>query len=148
MAKTVAKAATALAVTATTDRAPNGELTLTIPVAPLPAPRPRMTKWGSAYFPASYVTYKKAIEAALPPCAEPRMGDLCVEVHLVCPRIAKSKFTTPKGDLDNLVKGVLDVLTQRGYYGDDRQIVDLWTTKRFAKPGEEPHQVVKILEIE
>ena len=83
-----------MAVTATTDRAESGELTLTIPVKPLPAPRPRMTKWGTAYFPASYVAYKKAIEASLPPAADTLMGDLCVEVHLVCPRIAKSKFTT------------------------------------------------------
>jgi Holliday junction resolvase RusA-like endonuclease len=124
-----------------------GEITLVIPVTPMPAPRPRMSKWGSAYFPPAYDAYKKDLKAALPAPESQMMGELKVEAHFVCKPIAKSIFTTPAGDVDNIVKGVLDVLTQVGYYGDDRQIIDLYVTKRFPAEGEEPHQVIKLLEV-
>jgi len=119
------------------------ELSLVIPVVPMPAPRPRMSKWG-AYFPATYTAHKKEIAVSLPKRAVPLMGELHVVVELVCKRIGKSKFTTPAGDLDNLVKPTLDVLTQEGYYGDDRQITDLRISKRFPVDGEDPHINVHI----
>ena len=120
---------------------------MSIPVEPVPAPRPRVSKFGT-YFPANYTAHKKALEAALPPKAQTLLGELRVEVELVCPPITKSKFTTPKGDLDNLAKPILDVLTKLGWYGDDRQIVELHITKRFPKPGEQPHINVSLLEIQ
>lgn len=114
------------------------EISLVIPVVPMPAPRPRMSKWG-AYFPATYTTHKKEIAAAIPTRAVKLMGELHVEMELVCKPIGKSKFTTPSGDVDNLAKPTLDVLTQEGYYGDDRQITDLRVRKRFPEKGEQPH---------
>lgn len=134
-------------MTATSKTLPNGELELVIPITPLPAPRPRLTKWGTAYYPATYVAFMKELAALLPPKAEPLTGDLMVEVECVCKPIAKSKFTTPAGDCDNLAKGPMDALTKAGYYGDDRQIVDLHVTKRFPRAGEQPHIRVSLLEI-
>lgn len=99
-----------------------------------------MSKFGTAYFPASYTAHKKAIAAALPAVEPPALaGELQVVLEFVCKPIAVSKFTTPAGDLDNLAKPILDVLTQQGWYEDDRQIVDLFITKRFPDPGEQPH---------
>lgn len=113
----------------------------------MPAPRPRMSKFGSAYFPATYTAHKKEIAAALPPVAPPPLtGELQVVLEFVCKPIAKSKFTTPSGDCDNLAKPILDVLTQQGWYGDDRQIVDLSITKRFPIKGEAPHIRFKLTE--
>lgn len=106
----------------------------------MPAPRPRMSKWGSAYFPAAYVAHQKELAAALPKVDPPALkGELQVVLEFVCEPIAVSKFTTPKGDVDNLAKPLLDVLTKQGWYEDDRQIVDLYVTKRFPDPGETPH---------
>jgi Holliday junction resolvase RusA-like endonuclease len=106
-----------------------------------------MSKWGSAYFPASYDAHKKDIAAALPKVDPPALtGELQVVLEFVCKPIAKSKFTTPMGDVDNLAKPILDVLTQQGWYEDDRQIVDLYITKRFAAPGETPHIKFKLHE--
>jgi Holliday junction resolvase RusA-like endonuclease len=117
-------------------------------VVPQPAPRPRFSKWGGAYFPASYTAHKAEIAKALPKYPGPPLeSELSVAVEFVCKPIAKSKFTTPSGDLDNLAKPLLDVLTQSGWYGDDRQIVYLATTKRFPDADEAPHIRFQITEL-
>jgi Holliday junction resolvase RusA-like endonuclease len=116
-----------------------------IGVVPLPAPRPRVTKFGSAYMPASYKAYQKQIAAALPP--KPPLAfanELFVEIEFVCKPIAKSKYTTPMGDLDNFAKGVMDTLTDEGWWEDDRQIMKLNLSKRFPQAGEDPHINVSI----
>lgn len=97
--------------------------------------------------PASYKVYQKAIAAALPPAPpEPLMGELEVVLECVCKPIAKSKFTTPMGDVDNISKGVLDTMTDEGWWGDDRQIMRLDVSKRFPVDGEAPHFKVRIVE--
>ena len=123
-----------------------GSVSLAVPVQPKPTPRPRVSKFG-AYYPADYKAYVKRLLAAIPPAAFPLMGELLIEIECVCPTIQKSKFTTPAGDVDNLAKGLLDVLTQQGYYGDDRQIVDCHITKRFPEAGEAPCFNVNIQDI-
>ncbi|MDR5879045.1 RusA family crossover junction endodeoxyribonuclease [Caballeronia sp. LZ032] len=113
-------------------------------VVPLPAPRPRVSKFGT-YMPASYKVYQKAIAAALPTKpATPLTDELIVAIEFVCKPIAKSKFSTPMGDLDNFAKGVMDTLTDEGWWEDDRQIMSLLLTKRFPEPGEAPHINVAI----
>lgn len=119
-----------------------------LPVEPVPASRPRVSARGIAYYAGPYKAFQKTLHQLLPPAAEPLKGELLVEVHCVCKSIAKSKFTTPMGDVDNFAKSYLDALTSRGYYLDDRQIVDLHVTKRFPRRGEAPHAVVRIQEIE
>lgn len=110
---------------------------IVLDVEPAPAPRPRVSKWGT-YYPASYSVYRKAIAENLPK-VEKQMGELQVSAEFICKPVAKSKFTTPIGDLDNFAKGLLDTLMDEGWYGDDRQIVDLRLSKRFPAPGERPH---------
>ncbi|MDM0006469.1 RusA family crossover junction endodeoxyribonuclease [Variovorax sp. J22G73] len=115
-------------------------------VVPQVAPRPRFSKWG-AYEPASYTKYKKELKALLPPNDVQRLGELIVTAEFVCKPIAKSKFTTPLGDIDNFAKPLMDVLTQAGWYGDDRQIVQTHLCKRFPEQGEVPHIRFHIQEI-
>lgn len=116
-------------------------------MVPQPAPRPRVSKFG-AYMPASYKAYQKQIVAGLPKLtAPPLAGELFVEIECVCKPIGKSKFTTPMGDVDNLAKGVLDTLTDEGWWQDDRQIVRMHISKRFPLQGEEPHINFQITEL-
>lgn len=105
----------------------------------MPAPRPRVFQ-NRAYMPASYTAHCKEIAKALPQTDEaPLDGELDLTIEFVCKPIAKSKFTTPAGDCDNFAKGLMDVLTKEGWYGDDRQITDLHISKRFPRDGEQPH---------
>ena len=54
---------------------------------------------------------------------------------------------TKKPDLDNLVKSVVDGLS--GFiYADDKQIVEIHATKRYAKRQEEPGCWVHIDEVD
>ncbi|RDI02932.1 RusA family crossover junction endodeoxyribonuclease [Caldimonas thermodepolymerans] len=124
-----------------------GEVSIVINITPQPTPRPRVAKFGT-YYPATYKAYIKELDAMIPPAAVALEGELLVEVEAVCQPIKKSKFTTPAGDVDNLAKGVLDMLTKKGFYGDDRQIVDLHVTKRFPRDDEQPHFRISLLEIE
>ena len=106
-----------------------------------------MSKWGAAYFPASYTAHKNAIAAALVKVKPPPLtGELGVVLEFVCKPMKASKFTTPMGDVDNLAKPILDVLTQQGWYADDRQITELLVTKRFPATGETPHIRFRITE--
>jgi len=107
-----------------------------------------LTKWGTAYYPATYKAFQNELAGLIPPAAEPLTGELLVEVECVCKPIAKSKFSTPAGDCDNLAKGPMDALTKAGWYGDDRQIVDLHVTKRFPRAGEQPHIRISLLEFD
>ncbi|KQV99986.1 RusA family crossover junction endodeoxyribonuclease [Rhizobacter sp. Root1221] len=122
-----------------------------VDVVPQPAPRPRFSKWG-AYDPASYKAHKLELKKALEGLefdgsVPPLMGELHLTLEFVCKPIAKSKFTTPSGDCDNLAKPIMDVMTQVGVYGDDRQVVGLFIVKRFPRDGETPHIAVRIKEL-
>jgi Holliday junction resolvase RusA-like endonuclease len=111
----------------------------TVNVVPIPAPRPRLSKFGTAYMPASYKAYQKAIAAQLPQVDVPLSGELDITILFVCKPIAKSKFSTPMGDVDNFSKGLMDALTDEGWWEDDRQVMSLFVQKRFPEADEEPH---------
>ena len=51
-----------------------------------------------------------------------------------------------KPDLDNLVKHLKDCLTAIGFWGDDRQVVDLVASKRY-NDGRGPRWEVEIMEV-
>jgi Holliday junction resolvase RusA-like endonuclease len=125
----------------------DGEVRVRLDVEPVPASRPRVSPRGIAYYAGPYKAFQKLLKTILPPAAETLMGELLVEVHCVCKPLKASKFTTPMGDCDNLAKGPLDALKDQGFFGDDRQIVDLHVTKRFPRAGEEPHIEIHIKEL-
>jgi len=61
-----------------------------------------------------------------------------LEFAFHCKRAKNSKILTPRYDLDNLVKLVLDEMTSCGkFFTDDVQVTSLIAVKLFAEPGHE-----------
>jgi Holliday junction resolvase RusA-like endonuclease len=111
-----------------------------IPVAPVPASRPRVSKWGTYYAPV-YKTWMLAAEKWLTAneCADPQPGVFAVHIEHICTKPKTTKLSTPRGDYDNYDKGLLDVLTKTGVlWKDDTQIALAVTSKRFSEEGELP----------
>lgn len=121
-------------------------LTVRIDLDPVPASRPRVTKRG-VFYENRYGSWRTSA-AWLLPTQRPRevfKGPLAIVVESVCARPARAANPFPMGDVDNLAKGPMDIITSDGgYWIDDKQVVSLLSTKRFAAKGESPHTVVRI----
>lgn len=103
-----------------------------------------MTRWGT-YHAKPYKNWltEAGKHLALVDYRAPE-GHLTVRVTVICTRAKTSKLTTPKGDVDNYAKAVLDAITHAGIWTDDKWIVDLSVTKRFAIPGQAARTLVEI----
>lgn len=67
----------------------------------------------------------------------PILGDLWIDVEFIVPPPKTVKRSSPRGDIDNFVKGPLDSMTKHGgFWNDDDQIVHLDATKRYQKKDE------------
>ena len=82
---------------------------LSIGLNPVPASRPRVTKWGT-YYGKRYSTWKKAAPFHLPSDPHPYFGKAHVAVCLefIVNRPKTTKRSTPLGDTDNYAKAALD----------------------------------------
>ncbi|UYH50583.1 RusA family crossover junction endodeoxyribonuclease [Candidatus Kirkpatrickella diaphorinae] len=67
---------------------------------------------------------------------EPLNGDLIGVAEIISTKPKTTKRARPKGDVDNLVKGVLDALTQSRCIVDDDNLMSLVIGKRWALPEE------------
>lgn len=124
---------------------PVNEITFTIPLKPCPCPRPRVTKQGRTYYPANYRNWVRAASEHVQDAAQTKFaGAVRVEITFnesVPPSYSKTRLKScldgletewPKsGDLDNLCKSILDVLTGVAW-DDDKQVVRLTASKRYA----------------
>lgn len=127
--------------------APQGALFL-FNIDPVPASRPRVTRWGT-YHTKTYKTWLTAAAECLKngPIAGQPVPDgvpLVVVAEFVCRKPRTTKLVTPKGDIDNYLKAPLDALTHAGAWGDDKWITTVIASKRFAEPGEEPHTTIRV----
>ena len=116
------------------------------PFDPVPASRPRVTRWG-VYYSKTYSSWKTLAEkhTTAGPLQLAATTPLVVVVESVCRKAKSSKLAFPKGDTDNYAKGPLDVITNAsGYWCDDKQVIWLLSGKRFAAPEESPHTAVHI----
>lgn len=128
------------------DRCRSGIFRLALETAPVPASRPRVTRWGTHYA-KSYARFRKQAKEELEErSTKPGSDDtqhtskplILLAEHIV-PRPRTGKRLLPKGDVDNYVKGPLDSLTEAGaFWDDDDQIVLIIASKRYAEPDEEP----------
>jgi Holliday junction resolvase RusA-like endonuclease len=114
---------------------------ITIPLNPLPCPRPRIAtrgKFAHAYYPASYKTWKeKAAEyiAERNTRKAPLKGPLMLDVRFYCERPKTTKLDAPKPDIDNYLKSLMDACTAAEVWEDDAQVVYVVARKDWAEPG-------------
>ena len=118
-------------------------LKLTIPIEPLPQPRPRFS-YGRCYQPARIVEYKaeiaKAARLAMKD-SEPMTGELSAVIRLY----RKYKRCSRRfGDFDNLAKAITDACNGI-VFTDDSQIVRCSIEKFTDK--EKPRVEVEIQEL-
>lgn len=123
---------------------------LYIPVRPVPASRPRVTRFGT-YFSKNYEDFRNECYAFLTKIKKqyPQTSSkYIVEIEFICRKPSKPANEYPIGDIDNFLKGPLDALTKVGMlWVDDVQVVDLRGTKRYQKQGESFGMNLKITEI-
>ncbi len=120
-----------------------------LPVAPMPAPRPKFTRDGYAYSPKPYVTWRGQVGPHIPKL-EPIISDVpcAVALDLVLPPYKTVKTPWPKGDVDNYAKAVFDIVTKKKHiWKDDVQVNLCVIQKRFCVGDETPHASVYIREI-
>lgn len=130
-------------------RRAHGRFTVCLPFPPVPASRPRVTRWGT-YYGKTYKNYRQLADKAIPVSDKsPLLGNLRAVVEFVCRRPKTTKRLNPRGDIDNHLKAILDAITgtkkkPKGYWLDDDQIVEVTALKRWVQPNEEPHTRITI----
>ena len=106
-----------------------------IPTKPVPASRPRVTKWGT-YYSKTYKAWIQAAEHLIPHSpAEPLAIPVVANVLLAIPRARTSTLIVPVGDGDNYEKAVFDMIQKKGYLADDKWITTGHWRKRFLPFG-------------
>lgn len=124
----------------------------------VPCSRPKVTSKGIAYYPAKYRNWKKAAaaELSLQWKQQPIQGALEVEITVLSTR-PKNKMRKKtenvriprfkaRGDLDNQLKSILDVLQESKIIENDSQIYSINIKSYYTKKDEKPITEIKILE--
>lgn len=123
---------------------------LTVPVKPVPASRPRVTRWGT-YFTKTYTDFRNDCYKFLSKINKKYPAtDAAFIVHIdfICKRPKNPSNEYPVGDVDNYLKGPLDAITKIGmFWTDDTQIIGLSGTKRYQKSNEDFGMHITISEL-
>ena len=106
--------------------------------APVPASRPRVSKYGT-YYGKTYSSYRKAFQEEV---AEFRKGfrpllsdQLRVGATFLVKKPKTSKLSYPRGDIDNYLKALFDSCNEL-VWRDDVQVTELGeVVKKFADIG-------------
>ena len=121
--------------------------TIVIPINPRPTPRPIWTPAGVRN-PTWYQKYKRETIKAIGRghLGIDRQTEVWTDVELVCEKPQTPSRPYPsKGDVDSLIKGVLDCITQAGgWWDDDVQVTKVSGYKRYPIDGEAPHTKVEV----
>lgn len=104
---------------------------VTIELNPVPASRPRVSKWGT-YYGKTYNTWRKDAEKFVKRAKNVASGPLVVLVECFIKEPKTTKRVWPRGDVDNYAKAPLDKLN-KAQFEDDDQILGLWVTKTFVR---------------
>lgn len=114
-------------------------IAVTIEGPPVPASRPRVSRWGT-YYGKQYKAWRQMAEAWLANFEFPTLdGPVRAEIVIVCRRPQKPSKVFPRGDIDNYVKAALDAVVKwTPVLNDDDQVVRMRAVKRYAEKGETP----------
>lgn len=131
-----------------------GVISLFIAVPPVPASRPRVTRFGGVYYGAPYKKFYDAAQAALksiPGSFKRLSSDTEIVMLIDCavdkPRTGKLPF--PRGDADNFAKGPLDAMVKvERFLTDDKQIGLLSIAKRYTEKDEDPGVAIDYAAVE
>lgn len=108
-----------------------------LPLEPVPASRPRVTRWRT-FYEEPYNTWKDTAEAALSGLKlQPLDGPLQLRLEVLCTKPRTSKLDMPRPDVDNFAKAVMDALTKAQAWHDDKQVGRLIVDKWWAAKGEQ-----------
>ena len=131
-------------------RAASGRsMSLVVPLNPVPASRPRVSKWG-VYYLKTYTRWMKQAKLHLPDGVDdPEFtGPVAVLTEFVVNKPKTTKRAYPIGDNDNYEKAAWDAITKcRAVWDDDDQILLNVSIKRFTNANEEPHTRVVVIEL-
>ena len=126
---------------------------------PVAMGRPRFTRTGRAYTAQTSRTYKeeqvKQLQAAKGEEWIPLDGILRIQITFIHPRtkrLSRVKGELPQGriwrskkpDIDNLIKMVLDIITQSEIWVDDNRVVSLSSEDYYAGEMDEAHTLFSI----
>jgi Holliday junction resolvase RusA-like endonuclease len=111
---------------------------------PSPASRPRVSRFGTYYVKPYQVWMASCQQQMAEQAKSIPAGNLVCAVEVLVEKPKTSKLTIPRGDVDNLAKGLLDGATKAGVWGDDGQITTLIVRKRFTLPGEAPGAIIHV----
>ena len=129
--------------------------TLVLNIQPVPASRPRVTRYGTYYL-KTYKAYKDAAHEAIPVCTEQTLTcELGATVEFICHRPKKITLVSPRGDIDNHLKAIFDAIVGmaatskvkcklKKYIGDDELISAVDARMRYAEPDEEPCTIITV----
>ena len=105
-----------------------------LPVEPVPASRPRVTRRGHVYYGKRYSHFRKESDEFISSTdfgeGLPLCGMLKIDVVFYCPKPKTTKRQSPRGDIDNYMK-TLDVFNGVIWIDDD-QIVEARGRKVFS----------------
>ena len=130
-------------------RAASGDsMSLVVPLNPVPASRPRVSKWGTYYL-KTYTKWMKQAKLHLPDGVDDPHYDkhpVAVLTEFVVKRPQRTKREWPIGDIDNYEKAAWDAITKcRAVWDDDDQILFSVSSKRYTHDNEEPHTRVVVI---
>ena len=125
-------------------------------IAPVPASRPRVTRW-STFYPPKYTAFRQELGVLLDSyCLTPSQDLLYVKLdfHVQIPKSwskrkkaeKDTRFCDNNADVDNYIKAVLDSAEGR-YYNNDKQVVMIRARKFWSLDGRIEYQQSPIQDI-
>lgn len=110
----------------------------TFPLNPVPASRPRVSRWGT-YFSGPYKDFRAKATEVIPRCLGPKVVvigyPIKVDLEVFPEKPKTSKLAFPKPDVDNYAKAILDACNGI-LWEDDSLIKSLYVTKDWSSgPG-------------
>lgn len=112
----------------------DGPKQFTIPIAAVPAARPRVARAGWSYYPAKYSRFKKELHAAFQQAAKdvmPLTVVFALGLMVTLRRPKTSKLECPKPDVDNYAKAIMDAGNET-LWKDDSQCYRLEVEKQWG----------------